>query len=285
MQRSPDRIPGRGWPLLAVLFLLGACPERPAPATPPVEPKEARDRTVPDFAQVSRVVSPGRTRTAEVFSISSAGRGNTQVMIAYGYPTSKGGDGVFAVELPGAPLRIRWRDDAHLIIGYPIELVPSKRDASSYRAGETVEIEYETFSGAGPTLAAIREHLAREAREANPTQIEALVRGRIVGSAPDELRYEYFDVGEPDSSAGDLQGRGFQGGGESWAGIVEGLITLQRPELRASLRLDPEGDILIVWSHDRRALQDLARLIDAAKRDRGLFERAVGAAVAAGQME
>ena len=95
-------------------------------------------------------------------------------------------------------------------------------------------------------MAAIREHLAREAREARPDEVEKLVRGRVVGTSPDELRYEYFDVGEPDSSYDDLEKRGFQGGGERWAGIVEGLIALERPTLRTSLRFDPEGDILIL---------------------------------------
>ena len=50
-------------------------------------------------------------------------------------PSSEGGGGVFIVDVPGIPLRIRWRDDAHLVIGYPVEIAPSRRDASTYYSG------------------------------------------------------------------------------------------------------------------------------------------------------
>jgi hypothetical protein len=278
MRRSPARPPSRGWNLLlGIPVVLAACREHP-PSPPAAEPVE----TLAPGLTARRIASPSGARIASVVSSSRAGQGFTQVTVDF---DDSGGGGVFTIELPDVPLRVGWRDEAHLVIGYPVEVVPSKRDPSTYYAGKTVEIEYETFTGAGAKLAAIREQLAKEAREARPDEVEKLVRGRIVGASPDQLRYEYLDIEEPDSSYADLEKRGFQGGGESWAGIVEALIALEQPDLRARVRFDPEAEILVLWSRDRRALQDVARLIDAAKRDRALFERAVETARATGTME
>ena len=87
--------------------------------------------------------SPDGTKSAYVFSLVERGTGNTQVMVSFG----SSGMGVFAVDLPHVPLRLRWPDNAHLVISYPGELTPIKQESRARSGGDVVTVSYETYAG------------------------------------------------------------------------------------------------------------------------------------------
>lgn len=243
----------------------------------------SRGGTVADAGGTDEVVSPGKKNSATVFSMFAGSQGNTQVLVSFGWPRARGGAGVFAVDLPHVPIRLAWRDDTHLVVSYPAELKPSMRrdDARSYR--EVVEIEYQTYQGAdlsgskpGPGSATVGTAPARE---------YPVPRGKLIEVSAGKLRYDYYDLDEPDSSYKRLAALGYQGGGPTWAGIVAGLVALRRPELRNELQFDDEAEGLAIWSSDRAALEAVADLIDQAKRDPALMDRALETAKAQGHME
>jgi len=229
-------------------------------------------------------VSPGEKHGARVFSTESDAGDITQVMVEFGWPDSRGGGGVFAVHEADVPVRVKWRDDTHLVIAYPDDLKPAAKETSTRLESDVVEIEYETF-----TRPAAERGRPASARPARPTAVASARassgRGTIVEVAPRNFRYDYYDVHETDSSYAQLDAKGYQGGGESWAGIVRGLVSLKRPELLRALRFDPEAEGLAIWSADRSALESVAELVAAAKRDPALLQSAIDEAVRAGQME
>ena len=194
------------------------------------------------------------------------------------------------------PLRLRWDDDAHLVIGYPKELTPSKQETRIQNFDEVVSVRYEPYEGAGAQMATLEkvwgESTVEERRKHLPPKPSnaivvdgATLRGTIVRVSENELRYDYYDVDEPDSISAALQAKGFQGGGESWAGIVHGLVMLEQPSLMSRLRFDPEAEGLAVWSADRQSLEAVALLVTRARAEPKLLEAAIARAKADGEME
>lgn len=114
---------------------------------------------------------------------------------------------------------------------------------------------------------------------------QSKLRGEIVELADGIYSYRYYDVHEADSSYAYLEGRGFQGGGPSWFGIIHGLVKLKEPSIYGKLEFDPEGDGLAIRSADREALVKVAKLVTKAKTTRALLDEAIEKAVAEGQME
>lgn len=270
--------------LALALLALTACGDRAAP--PGGAPPAATDSP--------EVWCPDRSKSAATFSIGDATAGNTQVMVTF--HDRGGGSGVFAVDLPDVPLRVRWKDDATLVIAYPAELRPSKQQARTQHYDQAVVIEYETYAGASAELDRIRARLATAAAAPPPASPAIVVdgrtlRGRLLDLPADTRRnaerycYTYYDVDEPDPSVAMLQAAGYQGGGPSWAGIIYGLVRLRDPALLDRLRFDDEGDGLALFANDRDALLEVADLVTAAKLDAALMQQAIATAVAAGRME
>lgn len=277
-----------GWALFMVVSGCGACPKKTEPPTSPVA------ATVTPVRPATEAIAPGGKRSAHAFSLVDELRGNTQVAVDFG--GTRGGGGVFAVDLPYVPLTLRWEDDSHLVIGYPKELTPSKQETRIQNYDEVVSVRYEPYEGAGAQMATLEkvwgESTVEERRKHLPPKPSnaivvdgATLRGTIVRVSENELRYDYYDVDEPDSIAAALQAKGYQGGGESWAGIVHGLVMLEQPSLMSQLRFDPEGDGLAVWSNDRQALEAVAQLVTRARADAKLLEAAIAKAKADDEME
>ena len=115
---------------VAIAFGLAACGHDPStPAQPP------------------DVWSPDRSKFASTFSIGDAIAGNTQVMVTFG---DRGGGGVFAIDRLGVPIRLRWKDNATLVIAYPDRLTPSKQASRTRIHEDVVTVEYETYAGWQP---------------------------------------------------------------------------------------------------------------------------------------
>ncbi len=105
--------------------------------------------------------------------------------------------------------------------------------------------------------------------------------GQLVRLDDDSYRYDYAGM----ERAAFLQERGYQGGGESWAGITRGLLELQAPELVAEVRFDPEGDCLAVWASEAAPLKKIASLIARAIKNGPLLAKAIQRAEALSEME
>lgn len=266
--------------LLAAMAMSAGCrrSERRNP-----ESAVSRKGTVSNTEGADEVVSPGEKNSAAVFSIVDGSQGNTQVIVSFGWPKARGGGGVFAVDLPHVPIRLAWRDDTHLVVSYPAELKPSHRLEHERNYEEVIEIEYQTYQGAD--VSGSRPEPGTTTVGTAPAKEYPVPRGKLIEVSAGKFRYDYYDLKEPDSSYKHLAALGYQGGGPTWAGIVVGLVALRRPELRNKLQFDDEADGLAIWSSDRAALEAVADLIDQAKRDPALMDRAIETAKAQGQIE
>jgi len=268
------------WIVAACSLVPGCGEQRPA-----TEKRVVVEVTSGEDGSVSHVyVSPGEKHGARVFSTESDAGESTQVMVEFGFPDTRGAGGVFAVYEASVPLRVSWRDDNHLVIAYPDDVTPVARQTRTQRLSEVIEVEYQTFTPS----AAEREKAASATPMRGPKSRAvpaASGRGTLVELAQGKFRYDYYDVHQPDSSYAALEAKGYQGGGYSWAGIIHGLVVLRRPELMPALRFDPEGEGVVIWSANRSALESVAELVAAAKRDPALLQRAIDEAVRAGEME
>jgi len=237
-----------------------------------------RSRTL--FERSELVPSPGGTCTAVVSSQTFAdGTGLSQVIVEY----AGGGSGLIAFYAPRVSMRLAWLSDQELVVHYPNDLPAPRIDAtnSSFSRGYPVVYEAVPPNQIQP-MTWTREGDIRTLGE------EQMERGVIVTLEVDGRRehsYSYYDVHEADASTILLQSLGFQGGGPSWAGIIHGLVALRAPELAAHLDFDPEGDGLAVKSTRRAALQKVAKLVAAAKKDAALLSAAVERARRDGAME
>jgi hypothetical protein len=211
-------------------------------------------------------VSPGQMYSARVLSVQRGRRFITYVQVDFGWPDSRGGVAVFAVPFADAPVEVSWRGEAQLAVSYRWEQTPFIKHRRAELDGQAVDIQYQAVGRA-------EEPLAPES-----------YRGALGEVAPGEFRYDYYDVREADSSLDYLAAKGFRGGGESWTGIVYGLLMLRRPDVLELVRFDPEAEGLAVRSSNREALETIARLVTDAKQDRYLLDLAIKTAVAAGEM-
>jgi hypothetical protein len=148
-----------------------------------------------------------------------------------------------------------------------------------------VTIRYEQYSGAG-MIAKLRR---KEQSSPPPAPVANLLNGKYRGNlfavGQGEYAYDYYDSFEEDSIAPMLQQRGYQGGGESWAGIVYGLLKLRAPEILQQVRLDPEAGGLRIWSSNRDSLTKVAKLVTQAHGDSKLLDLAIKAAEIDSEME
>lgn len=129
----------------------------------------------------------------------------------------------------------------------------------------------------------------------NPTKNEKLVhalsdnkmsiRGHIVEISNSEFRLDYYDVYEKGSSVKFLEKLKYQGGGESWVGIIYGAIKLSDPNLLDDIRFDPEADGVAIWSTNKRVLEKIGRLLNVIKSDEKILMECIRVAEKNSQME
>jgi hypothetical protein len=234
------------------------------------------------FEQSDPVTSPSGLYSVAVSSQTSLpNEGLSQAVVS----EPNGGSGLIAFYSPRVAMEFVWNSDDELVVRYPKEQPAPRIDAtnSSFGLGGRGRVIYEAVPrSALPPLRWTAEGELRTVTE------EPLERGVLLTFDTGDRReysYSYYDAAEPDSSSNALQAQGFQGGGESWAGIAHGLIALSAPEFMNDIELDPEADGLSVRSTNRAALMKLARLIATAKKDPALFAAAVERASLDGQME
>jgi hypothetical protein len=103
-----------------------------------------------------------------------------------------------------------------------------------------------------------------------------LAAGQLVEVGPNQYRYDY--VGSALTPM--LQKKGYQGGGESWAGIARGVMALEAPELEAEFRFDPEAGCLALWATAAAPLRVVDALLARVESDAGLRKRALARAEA-----
>lgn len=237
-------------------------------------------RTV--FESSETVKSPSGRYCASLSSQRSGrSEGMTQAMV-----TEPGqGSGLVAFDSPRVPMAFSWRGDEELTIRYPKELPNPLTDATntSYGRGGRGRVIYKAVPAAAiPPVQWTRQGSLTLLEE---KKLERGVLSTFDADGRREHGYSYYDVHEPDSSYAALAAKKLQGGGESWAGIVHGLVALRAPELASKLELDPEGDGLTVRSTSRAALLKVAKLVAIAKKDEALLWEAVARARADGEME
>lgn len=271
------------------------------------------------------VPSPGGTYSATVWSNVQGDIGNTQVIIDA--PASGTGSGIFTLDLPHVPLKLRWTSDSDLVIAHPREIAPrpgdslARQERIQFAAPHTtanlnqalqgmdprdnpeeylkklqaaqkdsqprfVNIKYEQYEGAGEVVAELRRKAESAPPPTPPTNLlDEKLRGGLVAVDDGQFVYDYYDAHKKDAIAPALLKRDYQAGGESWAGIVYGLLKLKAPHVLAQVRMDPEGDGLRVWSSNKAALEKIAELVTAAHGDSMLLNEAIKRAEADRQME
>jgi len=228
------------------------------------------------------VVAPGGEYNAVVSSQTfGSGEGQSQAIVS----SPRGGSGLIAFLSARVSMRFEWRGDDKLIVSYPDDLPAPRIDATNSSFGQ---------SGRGRvTYQAVPPRDIPEVRwtregGAEVTERQSLDRGDLTAlreNGATTYSYSYYDVSEADSSAGALIARGLQGGGESWAGIIYGLVALRAPTIASEIEFDPESDGLVVRSDSRHALLEVAELVAAAKRDPELLDAAIRRAQADSEME
>jgi hypothetical protein len=230
------------------------------------------------FEQSEIFRSPSGKYEATVCSQSSGpGQELTQAIVAE--------SGLIAFYAPRVSMAFEWNGDEELLVRYPDDVPAPRIDAtnSSFGPGGRCRVIYRAVPRSQvPPLQWTRAGELRVVAE------ESLERGALVTLETDgrvEYSFSYYDVDEPDSSAEALQARGLQGGGETWAGIIYGLVALRAPHLSDQLELDPESDGLAVRSSERAALLEVARLVATAKRDEAVLEAAISRALEDDQIE
>lgn len=222
---------------------------------------------------------------AYVARVSSRRSSPSQSLSQAGVSGELGGSGLVCFYAPRVSMSFEWAGDHTLTIRYPNDLPPPRIDAtnSSFGLGGRGKVIYEAVA---------RSRIAplswSRTGEVAVSAAETLERGTLttmrVGSRRVYL-YSYYDAHETDASVETLRSWGLQGGGETWAGIVHGLVAQHAPELMEGLELDPEADGLSVRSKKRAALIAVAALIATAKRDIAILEAAVERARVDGQIE
>lgn len=259
-----------------------------APSAPPAASAAPAPVPMPaegfEIEQSESFPSPSGACSVSVSSVTqTSGKGQSQPIVS----DSMGGGGLIALEAPRAAFGFVWKGDLELEVQYPRELPAPGIDATntSFRcgSGRFGSVRYEAVPSA--RLRPLHWTKAGGLRVLEETRLE---RGTLVATESGgsvEYSYSYYDVREPDSSAAALQRRGFQGGGESWKGIIYGLVALRAPTIAGALAYDPESDGLAIRSRNRDALRKVAELVAKAKADSKLLDAAIARAVAAGEME
>jgi Immunity protein 51 len=195
------------------------------------------------------------------------------------------GSGLIAFLTERVEIFANWITPHHVEISYPETTIPYDGGALGIdRISRDISVEYKAVPP--DQIPKLDWHL--EIDENITIKSKQLPRGKLITIRRDDTisyRYDYYDSDEPDSHADLLTQRGFQAGGESWFGIVYGLIQLKSPRLWDSLQFDPEASGLSITSAKKSALLKIAEWIALAKNDDTLLAAAIAAAQENGMME
>lgn len=103
------------------------------------------------------------------------------------------------------------------------------------------------------------------------------IRGKIITIAPNDFRYDYYDIHEEDTHYDKLRSLGYQGGGVTWAAIIYGAIRLSDPKISDNIRFDEESDGVAIWCSDSITLTKVGRLVAFLKNNDELLLRSLEA--------
>ena len=93
---------------------------------------------------INKIVSPSKTKVAEIIENGqNKSDAITQISIAFGYPQTKGGGGVFAATGTDLKIDIIWLHDNDLLIKYPKGLKIQKKDSIVQFNNDFVHIYYQ----------------------------------------------------------------------------------------------------------------------------------------------
>lgn len=98
------------------------------------------------------------------------------------------------------------------------------------------------------------------------------MRGDISEISENQFIYQFYDYHEDDSHFSYFEEKGYQGGGDTWAALVEAAINLSDKSLLNELHLDPEADGLAIHSRERQTLEKVGRLVYLLKTDKAVLE-------------
>jgi hypothetical protein len=223
--------------------------------------------------------SPDGELVAHLSSLTSGNGNHTQVTVSH----SRGGSGLACVGEPRVALGLRWADNKTLVVRYPGDLSLENDWQNTFGHGGHGRAVYEPVSR--DSIAPIEWTVSSQFEVVSEKE---LARGRLITIAFAGRRiydYSYYDSWEPDSSAAFLASLGLQAGGETWAGMVRGLIEPDHPKIMSHLELDPEGDGIAIRSSRRSSLLLVADRIAEAKRDPAVLNAALEWARKRGQLE
>jgi hypothetical protein len=111
------------------------------------------------------------------------------------------------------------------------------------------------------------------------------LKGTIIQINQNRYRYDYHDFSEEDSIYSLLHSMGYQGGGDTWAGIALGILALKEPSTIPKIELDPEAGSLAVWANSQEPLLIIAKWIGEVVEDKNLLIDAIQIAENEGWME
>lgn len=218
----------------------------------------------------------GRVEIGATSTTYSDGRAVTQVIASY----DRGGSGLIAFHEPRVSVAVEWVGNTRVVVSYPARLTPSNTHNTVV---EGARVEYKPVPESKlPALKWVVESRIRggqRRRQRRGSIVEITTDGRT------RYRYDFYDTEGKGSHTKRLLARGYQAGGETWAGIIHGLLKLRAPELLVGIEMDPEADGLAIWSDSKATLTKVAKLVAAAKAHDGLLEAALQQATRDGQIE
>lgn len=222
-----------------------------------------------------------------VISASSQSFEDGQVMtqVMANNQTEGWGSGLIAFLMERVDITANWITPHYVEISYPETasqfVYPGAQDD---RISQDIFVEYKAVPP--EQIPGLTWRL--EVAEQFTVKSKNLPRGKLITIRRNKrlsYRFDYYDGEEPDSHVDFLTDLGFQAGGESWFGIVYGLIQLKSPDIWELLEFDPEASGLSILSPKKSALLKVADWIALAKADNALLLAAINVAKENGVME
>jgi len=90
-----------------------------------------------------------------------------------------------------------------------------------------------------------------------------------------KYRYDYYDFYQYENIDRAMEEREYLGGGQSWKGIVFGVLVLRNQKILQEIHFDPEGDCLAIWSNSKNHLIEIAALVEEMEGDSKLLAHSI----------
>jgi len=110
-------------------------------------------------------------------------------------------------------------------------------------------------------------------------------RGSVHVAESGRAMYSYSDVGEPDTHMHQFLDRGLQAGGPTWEALILAAVQIYHPSIEDALDMDPNSDGLTIWSDNKKALDQVAKLVGKIKSDPHFLEACLKHAEEQGYLE